>query len=343
VIETRRRRLEIALGGLWLLDGGLQFQPYMFGHEFFAGILGMANMGLPGPLSKADYHLADLLAAHPVVWNTIFASLQVGIGAGLIWGKGRLKTAARFLSLFWALSVWIVGEGVGGLFMGGTSILTGGPGAALLYGVLTVATWSSASPSKARPAAHSFLRQQRLLCTAWVLIWLGGALLELEPVNRAAGVPGAQIANGAYSEPRWVGAFDRAIGHVLSGDGAAVAALLSGLALFAGLGVLSVRTRRLALVAGVAVAAFAGLAGQDVGGILSGTGTDPGTGPLLVLLAICLWPAAPSDRPARRPQLTLARPAPLLLASRQPPGGREEEMSLADSFGREPAAASAER
>ena len=307
--ETRRRHLEIALGVLWLVDGGLQFQPYMFGHEFFAGILGMANMGLPGPLSNADYRLAALLIAHPTVWNTIFASLQVGIGAGLIWGKGRLKTAARLLSVLWALSVWIVGEGVGGLFMGGTSILTGAPGAALLYAILAVATWPTVLPSPPAPGRPP--RRKRLLSTAWVLIWVGSASLELEPVNRAAGVPGAQIANGANNEPAFVASFDGAIGHALSGYGATVAALLAGLAVFAGLGVLSVRTRRVALVAGVAVAVFAGLAGQNLGGILTRTGTDPGTGPLLVLLAISLWPAAAADRQNRPAQQTLALPTSL--------------------------------
>jgi hypothetical protein len=308
VTESRPRHLEIALGVLWLLDGGLQFQPYMFSHEFFAGILGMANMGLPGPLSKADYRLAALLVAHPAVWNTIFASLQVGIGAGLIWGKGQLRTAARLLSVLWALSVWIVGEGVGGLFMGGTSILTGAPGAALLYAILTVAAWPSISSPTPQAAPRRPPRRERLLSTAWALSWVGSAVLELEPVNRAAGVPGAQIANGANNEPSFVASFDQAIGHALSGDGAAVAALLAGAALFAGLGVLSVRTRRLALVAGIAVAAFAGLAGQNLGGILTSTGTDPGTGPLLVLLAISLWPTAAANRQTQPTQETLARP-----------------------------------
>jgi hypothetical protein len=311
MIESRRRHLEIALGVLWLLDGALQFQPYMFSHEFFAGILGMANMGLPGPLSNADYRLADLLVAHPAVWNTIFASLQVGIGAGLIWGKGRLKIAARLLSVLWALSVWIVGEGVGGLFMGGTSILTGAPGAALLYVILTLATWPSVSSPAAQSAPRRPPRREQLLFTAWSLIWVGSAMLELEPVNRAAGVPGAQIANGANSEPSFVASFDQAIGHAFSGHGAAVAALLAGAALFSGLGVLSVRTRRVALVAGVAVAAFAGLAGQNLGGILTSTGTDPGTGPLLVLLAISLWPTPAANRQTRPTPETLVRPTSL--------------------------------
>src|SRR5580704_16165052 len=117
-----RRRLEIALGALWLLDGALQFQPYMFSQAFFAGILGMANMGLPRSLSNADVRVASLLVAHPVVWNAIFASLQVALGLGLLWP--RTARLARLVSIPWALGVWIIGEGVGGLFMGATSLVT---------------------------------------------------------------------------------------------------------------------------------------------------------------------------------------------------------------------------
>ena len=61
----RRRQVEVALGVLWLLDGALQFQPYMFTRAFMAGILGMANMGLPGPLATADFHVAELLTRRP--------------------------------------------------------------------------------------------------------------------------------------------------------------------------------------------------------------------------------------------------------------------------------------
>ena len=70
-----RRRLELALGGVWLLDGALQFQPSMFSKSFFADLLGMANMGLPGPLAALVYRVSGLVGAHPVAWNVAFASL----------------------------------------------------------------------------------------------------------------------------------------------------------------------------------------------------------------------------------------------------------------------------
>src|SRR4029077_2235031 len=128
-----RRRLEVALGALWLLDGALQFQPSMFSKSFFADMLGMANMGLPGPLTEAEYRVTDLLTAHPVLWNSAFATLQVALGIGLLWG--RTARYARPASIVWALSVWALGEGIGGMLMPGVSALNGAPGAALLYAV----------------------------------------------------------------------------------------------------------------------------------------------------------------------------------------------------------------
>ena len=134
-----RRRLEMALGVLWLVDGALQWQPYMFSSAFFGNMLGMANMGLPGPVSAVLYQTTTMLTAHPVIWNAAFASLQLAIGAGLLWG--RTVALARPVSIAWALAVWVVGEGFGGLFMPGVSALNGAPGAALLYALIALILW----------------------------------------------------------------------------------------------------------------------------------------------------------------------------------------------------------
>jgi hypothetical protein len=47
--------------------------------------------------------------------------------------------------------------------------------------------------------------------------------------------------------------------------------------------------RRVSLVTGIVVAVFVGLVGQDLGATFTGHGTDPGSGPLLILLALALW------------------------------------------------------
>jgi hypothetical protein len=40
----------------------------------------------------------------------------------------------------------------------------------------------------------------------------------------------------------------------------------------------------------VVVSAVIWVAGQDLGGILTGTETDPSSGPLLILLVLAYWP-----------------------------------------------------
>jgi hypothetical protein len=300
--ERRRRRLEMALGAIWLIDGALQFQPYMFSKQFFAGVLGMANMGLPGLLSRIDYNVSAMLAAHPAWWNAVFATVQVAIGAGLLWGRGRPAMVARTASILWGVAVWLVGEGAGALFMGGTSLLTGAPGPALLYSVLTVSIWPvPAGTAKARAAELS-------AWAGWALAWTGGALLELQAVNHDAGVPGAQIANGAAGEPWFFASLDRVVGHGLQGSGGLFAAILGLVAVGVGLGALWRPTRAVALAVGVVIAAFLGLVGQNLGGAFTGQGTDPGSAPLLILMAVSLWPA-----PARTPEPAPDQPAPVLL------------------------------
>jgi hypothetical protein len=300
----------MALGVIWLVDGALQFQPYMFSKEFFAGVLGMANMGLPGLLSRVDYDVSSMLATHPAWWNSSFATFQVAIGAGLLYGRGRVAVAARSASILWGIGVWLIGEGAGALFMGGTSLLTGAPGAALLYPLVTMAIWpvppgpAQADPEQAGPIQAGPIQARAVevsIRAGWVLAWTGSALLELRAVNHAAGVPGAQIANGAGGEPWAFAALDRVIGHGVSGSGDLFAALLGSAAAGIGIGVLWRPTRVAALGFGIVVAAFVGLVGQNLGGFLTGQGTDPGTAPLLILMAISLWPAraaAPAPAPA---------------------------------------------
>jgi hypothetical protein len=288
-----RRTLEIILGCLWLLDGALQFQPFMFSKEFFQGILGMANMGLPGPVAHADFWVASLLVAHPAVWNAVFASLQVLLGVGLLYPRtSRMALAA---SIPWALGVWVIGEGLGGLFMGGTSLLVGAPGAAVLYAVVAILIWPGLSPR-----VHDAIGR-----AAWMVAWLGSALLELQTINHASTVPGAQINNGRFGEPGWLAWLNATAGHAVGHRGTELAAVLGVAAALIGIGVYWSRTRLVVLWAGMALAVGLGVLGQDLGAIATGHGTDPGTGPLFILLALAIWPdkhgaaVAPRPVPAR--------------------------------------------
>ncbi|MGH9056178.1 MAG: hypothetical protein ACRDYY_10020 [Acidimicrobiales bacterium] len=302
-----RRRLEVALGLLWLLDAALQFQPAMFSKGSMVEALGMANMGLPATLSGVDYRLAGVLAANPVLWNSLLALLQVAIGAGLVFGRGRSVQAARVASVGWGVAVWVVGEGFGGVLLGGMSLLVGAPGAAVVYSLVTVAIWppaTGAAPGRRVRWARWSRRRDVFARISWAALWVGTGLLELAAADHAAGVPAAQVIDGGFGEPGFVATMDRSVGHLLAGAGLPFAATLAAAAVLAGVGVLHSRSRRAALLLGIAIAVFVGVAGQDLGGILTGSANDPGTGPVLVLLALSLWPSATGRR-----QVEVARPA----------------------------------
>jgi hypothetical protein len=258
----------------------------MFSREFYNGVLGMANMGLPGPVAHGDYHVAVILTAHPAVWNTGFASLQLLLGLGLLWR--RTARVALICSIPWALGVWVIGEGFGGMFMPGTSLLTGAPGAALVYGLLAVMLLSTAADTTPR-GGRIGRAGLRVGAAGWVLIWTAGALLELEGVNHAAAVPGAQIANGNFAEPALFRLIDGEGGRLIGQHGYLFALVLGVLAVFIGWGIFIPAWRRACLVSGIVVAVFVGIVGQDLGAIFTGHGTDPGSGPVLILLALALW------------------------------------------------------
>jgi hypothetical protein len=281
-----RRHLEIALGVLWLIDGLLQLQPFMFSREFYTGVLGMANMGLPGPVADGDYHVATLLTAHPALWNSGFALLQLLLGLGILWR--RTSRVALICSVPWAVGVWIIGEGFGAMFMPGTSLLTGAPGAALLYALVALMLLPTAGNTRL-PGQRISRSGLRIGAAGWALIWTGGALLELEGINHAMTVPSAQIANGSYGEPAVFRFIDMEGGRLIGQHGYLFALVLGLFAVLAGWGMFVPGWRRVSLAIGIVMAVFVGVVGQDLGAIFTGRGTDPGSGPVLILLALALW------------------------------------------------------
>ena len=129
-LRVTRRHLQIALGLLWLLDGALQLQPFMFGTGFANQIIAPAAAGQPHFVAAAVRWGARVIAAHPVAWDVPFAASQLLIGLGLLVPRtARLALAA---SLPWSLGVWFFGEGLSGLASDHPSLLTGAPGSVLL-------------------------------------------------------------------------------------------------------------------------------------------------------------------------------------------------------------------
>jgi len=124
-----RLMLQQALAVAWLLDGMLQFQPFMFSGGFPRMLAGAAP-GNPAVVARPIAWDAAFIAQHLTVFNAIFAALQVAIGLGIAWPPTvRIALAS---SVAWSMGVWWLGEGLGGVLTGTASPLNGAPGAVIL-------------------------------------------------------------------------------------------------------------------------------------------------------------------------------------------------------------------
>ncbi len=157
--EPRARTfLRIGFGLIWLFDGILQFQPSM--------PLGLADVvvkptiaGAPSFLHSLILSAVNLWNAHPISLATGTAWIQVGVGIALIVSNGAVGRCAAVVAAGWGSLIWLIGNGAGGAFAKGASILFGWPGATLFY--VVAAVWLALPPKV-----------------------LSGALFEVDPAVR---------------------------------------------------------------------------------------------------------------------------------------------------------------
>jgi cytochrome oxidase Cu insertion factor (SCO1/SenC/PrrC family) len=131
--EPRNRTyLRWGFGSLWLMAGLLQFQPSM--------PLGLANdvvaplaQGTPAWLHALMFSGIGIWNTHPVALAVAIAWLQTGFGVLLLVSNGGVGRLAGIVSAGWAALIWLIGNGAGGIFSSGSSILFGWPGATLFY------------------------------------------------------------------------------------------------------------------------------------------------------------------------------------------------------------------
>jgi copper(I)-binding protein len=307
-----RRGLQIALGLVWLLDGALQFQPFMFGSGFAGQVLSPTADGQPGWVAAGVHWAAGLIGSSPVAWNAVFAVIQVALGVGLL-----IRPLVRITligSVVWGLGVWYFGEGAGGIASGHASLLTGAPGAVLLYVLLAAVVWPA--PDPAGPNGwRRWLRQDgsappaAWTPVAWAVVWVGGAVLQALPGQNTAPAV-AHTLTGA-NMPNWLTGPVGAIADGFTTLGATAMWLLLAVLVAVGVGGLAGgRIRVVTGWAGLVLGVLFWVFGEGMGNLFSGQATDPNSGPLLALLAVALLGTASATEtvPAdlRRPLLSSA-------------------------------------
>lgn len=289
-----RRWIQIALGVIWLLDAGLQYQPYMFTRAFPTQVIEPAGAGSPGFVAHPVTFAGQLMLHNEVAFNALFATIQLAIAVGLLWRP--TVRAALTGSIVWGLLIWWLGEGLGGVFTSSASPITGAPGGALLYALIAVLAWPSRRAVDGDSVAAGSPLGGRWARIAWLALWGSGAYFLLLTANQAAGALRATIIGGADGEPSWIGSIERSAGSLIGTHSTAVTIGLAVLFVIIALGVFVPAAIRPVLVLALIIAAAIWVLGQSFGEMATGQATDPNTGPLLILLAAAYWPLARTRR-----------------------------------------------
>ena len=282
-----RRVLQVALAAIWLLDAVLQYQSFMY-TKAFTQMIAATAAGNPSVIARPITWNAALAEHHLMLINTTFATIQLVIGLGIAF-RPTVRYALA-LSIAWSLGVWWFGEGLGGVLSGAASPLNGAHGAVIIYALLAVLLWPAnrdtpevftAARAVGAPAARGL----------WLVLWLSLAYFALTPANRAPQAVSGMISGMESGNPGWLAALDRGAAALVSGQGLATSVALAVAFMLIAAGVyLPAFAAKGTLVLAVVMALVSWIFGEAFGAIMTGGGTDPNSGPLLVLLVLSYWP-----------------------------------------------------
>lgn len=279
------------LGVLWLIDGILQVQPQMFTTNMINSVLIPTLNAQPAPVAASLHAITVIIAQHLVFFNLLIAIVQVEIGLFLIVGLWVRETV--ILSIVWALIVWYGGEGMNALLTGQASVLTGAPGAVLLYPLLGLLIY----PRKGQPSTNgadtllSRVHFRRVLAGFWIF----AALLQMQPFwwqpEQISGVVGSMTGMGSFNSVL----IDPIMGPLARlADPLEVPLNIVLIALFLGLGIglalAKPRWLRPLLALSILFSLLIWWGAQGFGMILTGLATDFNSGLLIMLMTLACWP-----------------------------------------------------
>jgi hypothetical protein len=295
-----RKVLQRILGALWLIDGLLQLQPQMFTMNMVNGIMKPMLQGQPGLFEPSLQFIVTQTTLHLTAVNLVIAIVQVCLGLGFLLLPDRWVKELVITSFVWAFIVWYGGEGMNMLFTGTASILTGAPGAVLLYPLLGLAVYprkksAAASQGAARKAGDDGLLSRGLL--RWILsgFWIFAALLQLQPnwwqPGQISGAIGAMVGQGGLNTVL-VDPVLRQLSNATANIEIPlnIALIVVFLALGIGLAVVRQEQLRPFLIASIVVSVVFWYCSEAFGMILTGMATDFNSGLLVVVMALAVWP-----------------------------------------------------
>jgi hypothetical protein len=279
----------------------------MFTVNFANKVIALAAQNQPHFLYDLMHFFMHIFLLNPPVFNSFIAITQLMIGALILYKPTR--RIGLIFSIVWALFIWIIGEGLGAILTGYCSLLMGGPGAAILYVLISLAVL----PKQDKTGKLTDKAPEYWLVFVWSIIWIGGAIYQLLPGQNSAADVSSMILNNTSGNPGWLASIDIHTSNLINSTvhTGGVAMHMNGsqmvqmtnhqnggywliiilvlVQLFIGIVVLLPGIyRKIAIFIGVVISLLFWIVGQSFGGIFTGLGTDFNSGPLFVLLGVAI-------------------------------------------------------
>ena len=271
---SRNRKFLMILGSIWLLDGLMQFKPLMFTQNFVTSVIWPNTWYQPMDIAYPIYLAGKIILGNVAVFDIMFGLIQLAIG--ILFITGKYIRAAIIFSVIWAVAVWWIGEGFGGLFTGRASLLTGAPGAAILYALAGIILYPMKNMKR------SEINSVKIAKYSLGFIFILGFLLQMQPYYFMS------------RNVTWDLAVNWFVG-ISASQSAIFDIFIASLFLYTGSGLILFRSgkggKNIFLYISIALSIFIWVPGELFGGIYTPLGTDPNTGILLVLLtAMAMYP-----------------------------------------------------
>ena len=304
-----RKTLQRILGVLWLFDGIIQLFPQMWTMNMVNGVMKPMLEGQPGFIEPSLQFIINQTTLHLIEVNLLISFVQILLGLGFLLLPDRWVKEVVIASIVWALIVWYGGEGMSMMLTGKASILTGAPGAVLLYPLLGLVVYprkksDTASKRTTRKAGDDGLLSRKALRYILAGFWFFAALLQLQPYwwqqGQISQSIGAMVGQGGLN----IVVVDPLLQQVSNATANIevplnIALIVVFLAIGIGLVVVKEEQLRPFLIASIVVSIVFWYFAQGFGMILTGMSTDFNSGLLVVVMTLACWPRVQSLRATR--------------------------------------------
>ena len=280
----------LALGAVWIVNAVLISRPAVVFH--------MAGTVITPSLSGQPAAVAWLMRAGLYLWRfdplttaAGVAWLEVSVGLLLVAGRReRIRQLGAVLAVALGVLLWILQQGLGGLFLPGASVLAGAPGAGIVLA-------GAGAFLALRNATLAKQRSWNRLATTLGIFWILAAALQAAPFENLWTGKGLPLIFGTAQAASLPGPLSSPVTFLLTHATTQPTLwnlLFVVLMAFVGLGLVLAGQRRAMATASLVLSLLAWWVGTAFG-FVGPAGTDLGTGIVLAAVSLAVMIARPAE------------------------------------------------